>query len=75
MTDISSPTWRSPSDLLGGRAGRLATDHAQSIDPRPVIPRALTLTLKFAGGTSWEKARRSAARLPTTTTSGSSPTS
>ncbi|MER6345097.1 DNA polymerase Y family protein [Streptomyces sp. NPDC001595] len=89
--------------LLGGRAGRLATDHAQGIDPRPVVPRALpasatvrcsfdrhilegaavraalldlvirlgvrlrrrgqaaralTLTLTFAGGTSWEKTRR-----------------
>ncbi|GGP84428.1 DNA polymerase-4 [Streptomyces calvus] len=89
--------------LLGGRAGRLATDHARGIDPRPVVPRALpasaavrcsfdrytldgaavraalldlvvrlgvrlrrrgqaaralTLTLKFAGGTSWEKTRR-----------------
>jgi hypothetical protein len=27
--------------LLGGRAGRLATDHARGIDPRPVVPRAL----------------------------------
>ncbi|MEV5729599.1 MULTISPECIES: DNA polymerase Y family protein [Streptomyces] len=89
--------------LLGGRAGRLATDHARGIDPRPVVPkalpasatarcsfdrhtldgaavraalldlvvrlgvrlrrrgqaaRALTLTLKFEGGTSWEKTRR-----------------
>ncbi|MER7491106.1 hypothetical protein ABT033_00285 [Streptomyces pharetrae] len=89
--------------LLGGRAGRLATDHARGIDPRPVVPRALpasaavrcsfdqhaldgaavraalldlvvrlgvrlrrrgqaaralTLTLKFAGGPSWEKTRR-----------------
>ncbi|WP_440581078.1 DNA polymerase Y family protein [Streptomyces sp. PT19] len=89
--------------LLGGRAGRLATDHARGIDPRPVVPRtlpasatvrctfgrhaldgaavraalldlvvrlgidlrrrgqaprALTLTLKFAGGTSWDKTRR-----------------
>ncbi|MGW2826408.1 DNA polymerase Y family protein [Streptomyces sp. NPDC001443] len=89
--------------LLGGRAGRLATDRARGIDPRPVAPRALpasisvscsfprhvldgsevrsallslvvelgqllrrrgqaaralTLTLKFAGGASWEKTRR-----------------
>ncbi|MEV7082389.1 hypothetical protein AB0N88_28250 [Streptomyces sp. NPDC093516] len=27
--------------LLGGRAGRLATDRARGIDPRPVVPRAL----------------------------------
>ncbi|POX52549.1 hypothetical protein C3489_17795 [Streptomyces sp. Ru71] len=27
--------------LLGGRAGRLAADHARGIDPRPVVPRAL----------------------------------
>ncbi|WP_051371356.1 DNA polymerase Y family protein [Streptomyces sp. 142MFCol3.1] len=89
--------------LLGGKAGRLATDRARGIDPRPVVPRALpptatvrcsfdrhtldgatvraalldlvmqlgtrlrgrgqaaralTLTLKFAGGTSWDKTRR-----------------
>ncbi|MFI9772230.1 hypothetical protein ACIHJG_36015 [Streptomyces sp. NPDC052415] len=89
--------------LLGGRAGRLAIDHAQGTDPRPVVPRALpasatvrctfdrhtldgaavraalldlvvrlgirlrrrgqapralTLTVKFAGGTSWDKTRR-----------------
>ncbi|MFD5379240.1 hypothetical protein ACFWJE_33365 [Streptomyces griseoincarnatus] len=89
--------------LLGGKAGRTATDRARGIDPRPVVPRALpssatvrhifdrhtldgatvrasllelvvqlgrglrrrgqaaralTLTLRFAGGTSWEKTRR-----------------
>ncbi|MHB9849105.1 DNA polymerase Y family protein [Streptomyces krungchingensis] len=89
--------------LLGGKAGRLATDRARGIDPRAVVPRALpssatvrcsfdrhtldgamvrsalldlvmqlgtqlrgraqaaralTLTLKFAGGSSWEKTRR-----------------
>ncbi|MEU5242603.1 hypothetical protein AB0G81_00480 [Streptomyces asoensis] len=89
--------------LLGGRAGRTASDHARGIDPRPVTPRTLpaaatvrcsfprhvldgaevrstllnlvvqlghrlrqrdqaarglTLVLKFAGGTSWEKTRR-----------------
>ncbi len=89
--------------LLGGKAGRTATDRARGIDPRPVAPRALpcsatvrhtfdrhtldgatvratllelvvqlgrglrrrgqaaralTLTLRFADGTSWEKTRR-----------------
>ncbi|MFZ4145483.1 DNA polymerase Y family protein [Streptomyces griseoincarnatus] len=89
--------------LLGGRAGRTASDRARGLDPRPVVPRALpssatvrrafdrhtldghtvratlldlvvqlgrllrrrgqaaralTLTLRFAGGTSWEKTRR-----------------
>ncbi|MEU9356244.1 hypothetical protein AB0D65_35900 [Streptomyces griseoloalbus] len=89
--------------LLGGTAGRAASDRARGIDPRPVVPRALpssatvrrafdqhtldgatvraalldlvvklgrllrrrgqaaralTLTLRFAGGTSWEKTRR-----------------
>ncbi|OIJ68850.1 DNA polymerase Y family protein [Streptomyces mangrovisoli] len=89
--------------LLGGRAGRLASDRARGLDPRPVVPRALpatatvgrsfdrhtldgaavragllelvvrlgarlrgrrqaaralTLTLTFAGGASWEKTRR-----------------
>ncbi|MFC8433349.1 hypothetical protein [Streptomyces sp. NPDC057253] len=92
--------------LLGGKTGRLATDRARGIDPRPVAPRALpasasvrcafdehtldgaivrasllqlvvrlgsrlrgrdqvaralTLTLTFAGGGSWEKTRRLAA--------------
>ncbi|GAA3189424.1 hypothetical protein GCM10010451_43690 [Streptomyces virens] len=89
--------------LLGGTAGRAASDRARGIDPRPVVPRALpssaavrrgfdqhtldgatvraalldlvvklgrllrrrgqaaralTLTLRFAGGTTWEKTRR-----------------
>ncbi|MEV7794587.1 hypothetical protein AB0O68_21745 [Streptomyces sp. NPDC087512] len=89
--------------LLGGRAGRLASDRARGIDPRSVVPRtlppsatvrlgfdrhaldgadvraalldlvvklarllrrrgqaarALTLTLRFTGGGSWEKTRR-----------------
>ncbi|MET7386189.1 hypothetical protein ACFYPT_13590 [Streptomyces sp. NPDC005529] len=89
--------------LLGGRAGRRATDRARGVDPRPVVPRALpvtasvhrafprhtldgaavraalldivvtlavqlrgtgqaarglTLALRFAGGTTWEKTRR-----------------
>jgi DNA polymerase IV len=89
--------------LLGKNAGRLAADRARGIDPRPVVPRALsasatvrhrfphhtldgatvraalldlvvqlglmlrrrgqaaralTLTLRFAGGTTWEKTRR-----------------
>ncbi|MGY1584632.1 DinB/UmuC family translesion DNA polymerase [Streptomyces sp. MN13] len=34
--------------------------------------RALTLTLKFAGGTSWEKTRRLTEPQPMTTTCGSS---
>jgi DNA polymerase-4 len=28
--------------LLGGRAGRLAADHARGIEPRPVVPRTLS---------------------------------
>ncbi|MEU9353575.1 hypothetical protein AB0D65_21945 [Streptomyces griseoloalbus] len=89
--------------LLGGKAGRTASDRARGIDPHPVAPRtlpssatvrctfdqhtldgttvratlldlvvqlgrllrrrgqaarALTLNLRFAGGTSWEKTRR-----------------
>ncbi|MGD1217097.1 hypothetical protein AB9Q10_01545 [Streptomyces krungchingensis] len=89
--------------LLGGKAGRLATDRARGVDPRSVVPRALpptaavrcsfdrhtldgatvraalldlvvqlgsrlrgrdqaaralTLTLKFAGRSTWEKTRR-----------------
>ncbi|MFG3185899.1 DNA polymerase Y family protein [Streptomyces nigra] len=30
--------------LLGGRAGRTATDRARGVDPRPVVPRALPPT-------------------------------
>ncbi|MEU9391906.1 hypothetical protein AB0D86_18120 [Streptomyces sp. NPDC048324] len=89
--------------LLGGKAGRTASDRARGIDPRPVVPRelpttaavsrafdrhvldgadvraallelvvrlglllrrrdqaarAVTLTLRFAGGSRWEKTRR-----------------
>ncbi|GJF24795.1 hypothetical protein SHO565_53590 [Streptomyces sp. HO565] len=89
--------------LLGGKPGRTASDRARGIDPRPVVPRALsatatvrhtfthhtldgaetraallglitqlgsllrhrgqaaralTLTLRFAAGTTWEKTRR-----------------
>ncbi|GAA5021617.1 DNA polymerase Y family protein [Streptomyces siamensis] len=89
--------------LLGGKAGRLATDRARGVDPRAVVPRALpptaavrcsfdrhtldgatvraalldlvvrlgsrlrgrdqaaralTLTLEFAGRSTWEKTRR-----------------
>ncbi|MFJ9662615.1 hypothetical protein ACIRPR_32225 [Streptomyces griseoflavus] len=89
--------------LLGGKAGRTASDRARGIDPRPVVPRALpssatvrrtfdrhtlegaivratlldlvvqlgrllrrrgqaaralTLTLRFTGGTNWAKTRR-----------------
>lgn len=31
--------------LLGGRAGRLTADRARGIDPRPVVPRALPVTV------------------------------
>ncbi|MFI8191697.1 hypothetical protein ACIF8T_23285 [Streptomyces sp. NPDC085946] len=34
--------------LLGGRAGRLATDHARGIDPRPVaLPASATVCRTF----------------------------
>ncbi|MEU6366569.1 hypothetical protein ABZ876_12705 [Streptomyces sp. NPDC046931] len=100
LADVSPATVQR---LLGETAGRLATDRARGIDPRPVVPRALpasatmrhrfthhtldgaavraalldlvvqlalmlrrrgqvaqalTLTLRFAGGTTWHKTRR-----------------
>ncbi|MEU3383247.1 hypothetical protein AB0E64_40890 [Streptomyces caelestis] len=52
--------------LLGGRAGRLATDRARGIDPRPAVPRSLpesvTVRRSARRGLPADGRRRSPAR-------------